>query len=960
MCMRREELEYSTNDEIAVNDIYVAPPINRCRDNYKILHMFNTSWSLEQKIRSVYSFTRRKGNRRSLLSFSKLTPQMLADCYTVVAEHKSIGAVQRDKANVPAAVRRALDTMQVATQDCLNTDGHRRLLRHEGQAYSARYGPSAIFTTPNFPQQRHATFLLTRGEAEDAEFSLEVEHPDLGLLGDMMKKQAGDPVGLALADDLVFRLFQLHVFGVREDCVGARRGRARERAEEAVWDNSAAASTRLGIVGPPQAGHGPLESSGRFALHGHWRWWLRSFSYQRMVELCKQEPELLESRLREATSEAIRSILSVQESSVAQISRAFGDLGHPFEPLPLLHWQNVDFGGDGGFEKTTKGKTSSLQRPKLDSVPRYPTEGLQPEVATLHPYKKPLQGTVISSLPAYRRLGSVAETSAGLQLVRVVSSDEWRKLFSNDAWELVMRCILHACGLSCWKYSKPGLPPTCRHGCFHVIVFTEYDVKGRRSGKLLRNVIKIVSDDEGGMLGRILNFQEHPYEGPTNYTGLVCLRCNLDLQDLRRVLLMYAPEQLPCVGDRPDWAWMNEGGVPWHLPQAIFPNEDVLLRLATLEQRNHGHATVLTDADKELSKLLLLMFVDTHNTGFYVNSYTTKMGVGMAEFMQHLTKGIERLQDQLAADEAKLAAEAKALGRGPKSLGLARRAAKTLLRINTSYTKCKHVGGSELVFPMLFGHLCYQTHKCWNVWTKTAVWRALESWRRSIGSIHAIAPEEVDEPEQMVHADRGSLNFLPKDWLRVDGSKVRGPDGTLYASVRLAQEAYLASQSMDRHVPTEDLTTLVNFLHSAEDEAEELLEVDGVVVTTNQLDDYNHRGDHPLLAPMTLYVYSMWVHRVETVQAHGEQRSVRVPFHSSYKLAVGYTQQITVTERVPKIDGYMMPPPRSRGAGTVSDQELNAMFKSVLHRPTRLAAPAVNGSKQIYWYQKVIVFPHPV
>ena len=145
-------------------------------------------------------------------------------------------------------------------------------------------------------------------------------------------------------------------------------------------------------------------------------------------------------------------------------------------------------------------------------------------------------------------------------------------------------------------------------------------------------------------------------------------------------------------------------------------------------------------------------------------------------------------------------------------------------------------------------------------------------------------------------------------------------------------------QSIDRHVPTEDLTTLVKFLHSAEDEAEELLEVDGVVVTTNQLDDYNHRGDHPLLAPMTLYVYSMWVHRVEAVQTHGEQRCVRVPFHSSYKLAVGYTQQITVTERVPKIDGYTMPPPRSGGAGTVSDQELNAMFKSVLHRPTRLAS----------------------
>ena len=94
------------------------------------------------------------------------------------------------------------------------------------------------------------------------------------------------------------------------------------------------------------------------------------------------------------------------------------------------------------------------------------------------------------------------------------------------------------------------------------------------------------------------------------------------------------------------------------------------------------------------------MFTDTHNTGFYVNNYTTKMGVGMAEFMQHLRSGIERLQLQIQLEESKMALEAKTLGSGPRSLGLAKRAAKTLLRINTCYTRCKHVGGSELVFPM--------------------------------------------------------------------------------------------------------------------------------------------------------------------------------------------------------------------------------------------------------------------
>ena len=78
------------------------------------------------------------------------------------------------------------------------------------------------------------------------------------------------------------------------------------------------------------------------------------------------------------------------------------------------------------------------------------------------------------------------------------------------------------------------------------------------------------------------------------------------------------------------------------------------------------------------------------------------------------------------------------------------------------------------------------------------MWRALECWRRTIGSIHTAAPEEVDEPEQMVHADRGSLAFLPKDWVPLPEKKVRGPDGTVYDSVKLAQEAFLASQSLDR------------------------------------------------------------------------------------------------------------------------------------------------------------------
>ena len=143
----------------------------------------------------------------------------------------------------------------------------------------------------------------------------------------------------------------------------------------------------------------------------------------------------------------------------------------------------------------------------------------------------------------------------------------------------------------------------------------------------------------------------------------------------------------------------------------------------------------------------------------------------------------------------------------------------------------------------------------------------------------------------------------------------------------------MASQATDKHLPAEDMSRLRDFFYST-DEVQEVLEVDGAVVTTNQLDGYNKRGDHPLLAPMTLYVYSMWVSRVELKESTDPNRQVVIPFSPDYKLAKGYTQHITVVERVPKIDGYTMPPPRTGTDATVTDMELNAMLKSVLHRPS--------------------------
>ena len=104
----------------------------------------------------------------------------------------------------------------------------------------------------------------------------------------------------------------------------------------------------------------------------------------------------------------------------------------------------------------------------------------------------------------------------------------------------------------------------------------------------------------------------------------------------------------------------------------------------------------------------------------------------------------------------------------------------------------------------------------------------------------------------------------------------------------------------------------------------------------SQLDDYLHRGNHPLVKDMSLYIYSMWVYRAEKTPFAQDAssnkarklRHIEIAFHESYAAARTWIQRISKEPRVPKPEGYRFI--------TNADSEMHYLLKSILLRPIYL------------------------
>ena len=118
--------------------------------------------------------------------------------------------------------------------------------------------------------------------------------------------------------------------------------------------------------------------------------------------------------------------------------------------------------------------------------------------------------------------------------------------------------------------------------------------------------------------------------------------------------------------------------------------------------------------------------------------------------------GIERLEDErIERAEARQAEEEAARAAGQHIPG--RRNAnfaetlRTLTRLSSSYRRCHWKSAAEVIFPLLYQHLTYASHRSWKLYVKKAIFFGVEAWRRHYGdSILNRVVDRGDEAEPVI------------------------------------------------------------------------------------------------------------------------------------------------------------------------------------------------------------------
>ena len=200
-----------------------------------------------------------------------------------------------------------------------------------------------------------------------------------------------------------------------------------------------------------------------------------------------------------------------------------------------------------------------------------------------------------------------------------------------------------------------------------------------------------------------------------------------------------------------------------------------------------------------------------------------------------------------------------------KRLGRFAETLQVLKRLSASYRRCYWKSASEMLFPIFYGHMTFASHRCWTVFIKKGVFLAAEAWRREFGRAvrHAALRDGGGE---ILQYNRSGMDPYPLvGWKKIalEGSGLvvyEGPDGDVLESLQEVYDHVVATRTAMTGVDKSkvNLSVLQHFLNECCSEQEERSEEGRrFVLTTSTLEDYLHRGDHPVVASMSLYVYCM-------------------------------------------------------------------------------------------------------
>ena len=146
----------------------------------------------------------------------------------------------------------------------------------------------------------------------------------------------------------------------------------------------------------------------------------------------------------------------------------------------------------------------------------------------------------------------------------------------------------------------------------------------------------------------------------TNYGAAGSLRCNFDNQSL-----LYLPPgsvlkllHSPNIGRKPEYAHMErkEGDMN---PKRLLPVADGSVETDEVDTRPADDIETCKALLKELESECLSAFQDAHNTGFYINEYTTKVNALGDKILEGLRRASEKIVREEAARTPDVAEDAK-------------------------------------------------------------------------------------------------------------------------------------------------------------------------------------------------------------------------------------------------------------------------------------------------------------